>query len=605
MLTREGGHVMLSSTLTQLLAMVDMAFVGHLLGLAELGAAALANAYFNAVYVLLAAAAQAVDVAVATSRDGAAPALLLRGIFVALLVALPAMVALSLSGHALLAAYPAAAEQAISAAGYCNSLILGLLPLAVTQAATRWLAAGGRVYPAIGIAIAANILDVGANALLINIGGFLGSPLATSLCRLAQCAAILTHIYWSQAACGAAGGAGGAYTSIASGAGTAVPAAGGGGGGGGGDVEGGEATDAVGVNTSSGGWVKWSGACRRQNRRVNCGGCCCSRNPELRDAAAQAVGDTAALGRMLWQTARYCLLFALEAWPLEATTALAAVLPLPDLAAHSVMLYATTFLFVGVPLGFSVAGRARVQAHLAAGNGDAAHRTTAVACASSVLYMFGCAMLTLATSTVFGTMFIDDAAVATRVIRIAALAAVYQTLDGYQGTLGCVLRGISQRYDLAVGTLSTVAWWGVGLPLAAYLCLYDDRGVVGIWSGMLAAVLTNAACYTLLLKRVDWARRSAAGAAAAATAAALSPATAAPTAPATPVGAAAPASAATAADTIASSGTASNTAAPPSTAAGYLDDDDGGSSDLDAAARMLRGGGTTHLAAAAPAAATR
>ena len=73
-----------------------------------------------------------------------------------------------------------------TAAGFCDALVLGLLPLAVSTSLARYMAAAGHTWAVIAVDLAANFLNVTLNFSLIGVDGFLGAPLATSAARFAH-----------------------------------------------------------------------------------------------------------------------------------------------------------------------------------------------------------------------------------------------------------------------------------------------------------------------------------------------------------------------------------------------------------------------------------
>ena len=74
---------------------------------------------------------------------------------------------------------------------FCDSLVIGLLPLTVSTALSRFLGSQGVVWPSITVDIIANLLNLTLNAALISQDGFLGAPLATSAARVAQLSVII------------------------------------------------------------------------------------------------------------------------------------------------------------------------------------------------------------------------------------------------------------------------------------------------------------------------------------------------------------------------------------------------------------------------------
>ena len=198
--------VVTSSSLTSLLTIVDLIFIGQWLGPEYLAAGTLGNAWFNILYVLLSGAADSVDKACSNAIDrGDLPALGIiaqRGVVLLLLAAVPVMVALGFTRSALQSLLHQGAAVSTTAGVFCESLIIGMLPLAAFLALTvvlRSQAGAGMSSEAtwhiIYIDAIANLLNVAANGALIEVDGFLGAPLATSACRVLQLMLLAWYLY--------------------------------------------------------------------------------------------------------------------------------------------------------------------------------------------------------------------------------------------------------------------------------------------------------------------------------------------------------------------------------------------------------------------------
>lgn len=73
-----------------------------------------------------------------------------------------------------------------SAAGFCDALVIGLLPLTVSTSLARYMAAAGHTWAVIAVDLAANGLNLTLNTALVGVDSFLGAPLATSAARFAH-----------------------------------------------------------------------------------------------------------------------------------------------------------------------------------------------------------------------------------------------------------------------------------------------------------------------------------------------------------------------------------------------------------------------------------
>jgi len=204
--------VMIQSMLGQLLNIVDLVFVGTVLGPQFLAAAALGNTAFMLWSALYMGAAAAVDDACSEAfergRFAHVGVLGQRGLFV--MLACAALTLGGLSGTAQLLSGAFGQDRALSATagGFVQALSMGLLPHVASIGLSRVLWAQGLVWAPIAVDLASNVVNVSLNAALIEVDGFLGAPLATSLARCLQLLMIVGYVvrYKPHAAKGTWGG---------------------------------------------------------------------------------------------------------------------------------------------------------------------------------------------------------------------------------------------------------------------------------------------------------------------------------------------------------------------------------------------------------------
>lgn len=583
--------VVTSSSLSSLLTLVDLMFIGQWLGPHYFAAGSLGNCWSNILYVCLSGAADALDRACGSALDrNDLPRLGLlaqRGVALLLLASLPVMGALGLTGHVLRGVFRQGEAVSTTAGSFCVSLIIGMVPLAAFLALTVVLRcqagagmSSGATWHIILIDAIANLVNVGANGLLIEVDGFMGAPLATSVSRTLQLAMLVGYLYvyrpfaahgsWSgwrlrEAVFGEGVDAGqtSPTASVPSGASSIVangPDS---------SSEGGALGDsALGNRTPPRPITKASVYRLTPGGRRGGGGQAFTQVPP--NAPPTPPSQLGPLAPMLWTAACSAAQFASESWCFELTYIIVGLLPhprphshvplvalsdsapaptpganaahgaamrmlsvvvsnatqahnashglpsslasdnahasfQPDIAAinaHSVLFSISQFLFVGVPLGLGMAGSARVSALLSAGYGKAAQATALSTVATGVLYMTAAAFVTLLCRTSVGRIFSQAVATNTHIASVAGYAAVFQLIDGYQGTLAGVLRGAGWSREVSI--LNGIGWWCIGLPAAAVLAHAYGHGLKGVWQGMCAANACLAIAYTLLYWRTDW-----------------------------------------------------------------------------------------------------
>jgi hypothetical protein len=282
--------VMLQSTLGQLLNIVDLFFVGNVLGPQFLAAAALGNMMFGLLSALYMGAASAVDSACAEAYEKGHTAhvgiLAQRGIFVMLIAAVAVMGGITQTRHVLILGLGQARDLSVTASVFVSALMMGLVPYVISIGLSRVLWAQGLVWAPIFVDLISNVVNVSLNAMLIEVDGFLGAPLATSLSRALQLSLILFYLWRWQ------------------------------------------------PHISNGTWRGWQ--------------------------FKAALGDLSGLASMAKAAFYGAVECAAESWPLELTNAVAGLINVPSIDAHTVVLNSCLFISLGLPLGMSVSSSARI-----------------------------------------------------------------------------------------------------------------------------------------------------------------------------------------------------------------------------------------------------
>lgn len=159
-------------------------------------------------------------------------------------------------------------------------------------------------------------------------------------------------------------------------------------------------------------------------------------------------------------------------------------------AAHQIAINLASVTFM-VPLGIAMATTVRVGHAVGAGDSSAV-RWAAGAGYTLVLATQSVAALTmLLCSRWLADLYTTDPAVATLAATLVLYAAAFQFPDGIQALSAGALRGLKDtRVPMAITLL---AYWGLGMPLAAGLALGVGQGAQGMWAGLILG-LTAAAC---------------------------------------------------------------------------------------------------------------
>lgn len=174
------------------------------------------------------------------------------------------------------------------------------------------------------------------------------------------------------------------------------------------------------------------------------------------------------------------------------------------LAAHIIALQIASVTFM-VPLGIAQAATVRVGLAHGRKDSDGISRAGWTALVMGVSFMALMALVMLATPRLLISAFIDigdpaNAAVVSLAVTFLAFAALFQVADGAQAVAAGMLRGLQ---DTTVPMLlAAVGYWGIGLPLGAFLAFRAGFAGSGIWIGLCCGL---AAVGALLIWR--WVRR--------------------------------------------------------------------------------------------------
>ncbi len=175
-----------------------------------------------------------------------------------------------------------------------------------------------------------------------------------------------------------------------------------------------------------------------------------------------------------------------------------------ELAAHAIAIQISGIAFM-VPLGFGQAATVRVGRFFGAGDQDGVRLTGWTAYALGVGFMVLTALLMLLAPRLLISGFIDlndphNAEVIRYAITFLAFAALFQIADGAQAVGSGNLRGL---HDTTMPMIyAAIGYWGIGMPLGAWLAFHMELGGAGIWTGLFLGLAVVAG---LLLWR--WVRR--------------------------------------------------------------------------------------------------
>lgn len=155
------------------------------------------------------------------------------------------------------------------------------------------------------------------------------------------------------------------------------------------------------------------------------------------------------------------------------------------LAAHQIAITcaATTFM---IPLGLSIALTVRMGHALGAGQNEALRPIAAGTVGLAFAVMSLGAAIFLTCGVWISSFFITDPKVIELAAQLLLVAGIFQIFDGIQVVSVGGLRGLG---DVRTPMVLTYAnYWGVALPLSAFLAFGLDYGAVGVWVGLAAGL---------------------------------------------------------------------------------------------------------------------
>lgn len=445
--------IMISMGLMMALNIEDQVIVGQLLQKEDLAACAIANVYFNLFWYFLNGLMSAVDTfcsqAYGAKKYTDVGLWAQRGLVVCLAICVPILVLWGTATEVIIRdVFQQDPSVAAQAAVFVRWLMPGLPAFVIADILRRWLQAQGILRPAVTSGLVVNLLNIGANFLFIHNFGFIGSPIATSLCRIAQ-VVVLVMIIRSRKLhlLGERNG----------------------------DGKGQFLSDNVTAHSQCT-WPRFSWS------RV-------ARWSEMKRFVAVAFPGAGGL--------------LLEAGAFEMTTIIVGSMRNIDvLDAHFVMLSLCGFSFVVFPLAVSIAGSIRVGNCLGSNDPEKAKFAAWTNVGIGTCFMVINGIIFASARGSLGSIFTSSSAVVRAVAKVAPIAAAFQVVDGLQGTAAGALRGCGrQKYVLWTNLLG---FWVMGLPIGAALAFAGDMGVYGVWWGLVAGLSVAAAVSIMLLTRINW-----------------------------------------------------------------------------------------------------
>jgi len=205
--------------------------------------------------------------------------------------------------------------------------------------------------------------------------------------------------------------------------------------------------------------------------------------------ARMELPDWHAIRHLLWIGVPMAVTLLMEAGLFVISALLISRLGTVAIDGHQIAINVASVTFM-LPLGLALAVTVRVGN--AAGRGDASAVRWAgyVGVALTLVTQAVSAALMLAIPHAIAHVYSNDPRVIALAAQLLLLAGVFQFSDGVQVVANGALRGLK---DTRMPMLITAfAYWGVGMPIGAWLAFGAGHGVRGMWMGLIAG-LTAAA----------------------------------------------------------------------------------------------------------------
>jgi MATE family multidrug resistance protein len=164
-----------------------------------------------------------------------------------------------------------------------------------------------------------------------------------------------------------------------------------------------------------------------------------------------------------------------------------------QIAAHQIAMIVSGACFM-VPLGIAMATTVRIGHAVGAGDRSAVRWSAAAGYAITGLVQTLSALLLFYAGARLAAWITPEPAVIALATTLMVYAAVFQYPDGLQAMSAGALRGLK---DTTVPMFITVlAYWGLGLPLGAWLGIYAGQGATGLWTGLICGLSVAATLLT-------------------------------------------------------------------------------------------------------------
>ncbi|RDW77147.1 hypothetical protein BP6252_05200 [Coleophoma cylindrospora] len=199
------------------------------------------------------------------------------------------------------------------------------------------------------------------------------------------------------------------------------------------------------------------------------------------------------------------LTVATEFWGFETTALMAASLSETSIGAQSIIM-ASDQILACVPLGIGVATAHRIGNLLGSGNVKGAKFMCRIPYIVALMVGLTEALIIILTRHVYAYIFSSSPPVISLTASVLPLMAFFQYFDINNGGAAGVLRGAGKTH--LAGVSNVIAYYGVGITSAYYMCFVLDWDIFGLWAGIIAGSVALLLIQTSWISVIDWEEES-------------------------------------------------------------------------------------------------
>lgn len=171
------------------------------------------------------------------------------------------------------------------------------------------------------------------------------------------------------------------------------------------------------------------------------------------------------------------------------------------LAAQSII-NTTCVLLYQIPFAMSIAASTRIAWYIGAASENASKTSAMVTIILSLISGSACGALLYGFRYWFASLYTDDAAIIALADQVLVIASIYQVFDFLSCATGGILRG--QGRQRICGFVSLTSYYILGLPCAYIFGFVFKWELMGLWVGMIIALMTILLTQLYFVRVSNW-----------------------------------------------------------------------------------------------------